>query len=272
MPYRQAHWFVGFVLAVILVGFWASYWSPIRAVPLAFHVHALSSCTWLMLLIVQSVAIHSSSRALHRQLGLASLALFPLMILGFMMILDVSARNFAAAKSPFSVYLGPSFGIGMVLSIGAYLTLFYQALKNRRTVKLHAGYLLATPLILFESPFSRVIGELLPWLNIINSDGPQNVLDTIAVSDGMAVLFALGLYAMNRKHGAPWLVACGFMMVQAVAMWFAPFVPALGSLFAAYAQVPTRLTASTDIAAGALTGWLGWRVGGGTRRAMPARA
>jgi hypothetical protein len=73
MPYRQAHWYVGFVLAVILAGFWASYWSAIKAVPLAFHVHALGSSTWLVLLIVQSVAIQRRSNALHRQLGLASL-------------------------------------------------------------------------------------------------------------------------------------------------------------------------------------------------------
>ncbi|WP_156255854.1 hypothetical protein [Sandarakinorhabdus oryzae] len=272
MPYRQAHWYVGLVLAVILAGFWASYWSPIRAVPLAFHVHALSSCTWLTLLIVQSVAIHRRSNALHKQLGLASLALFPVMILGFMMIIDVSARHFAAAKNPFSVYLGPSFGIGMLLAIGAYLTLFYLALKHRRTVRLHAGYMLATPLILFESPFSRVIGEFLPWLNIINSKGPQNVLDTIVVGDGIAILFALGLYAMNRKHGAPWLVASAFMATQAVAMWFAPFMPELATAFGAYAQIPFGLTASAGIAAGALAGWLGWRAGGGGRRPMPARA
>ena len=33
MPYRHAHWYVGFVLLVILAGFWASYWSAINAVP-----------------------------------------------------------------------------------------------------------------------------------------------------------------------------------------------------------------------------------------------
>lgn len=41
MPYRHAHYFVGFVLLVIMVGFWASYFSVVKAVPLAFHVHAV---------------------------------------------------------------------------------------------------------------------------------------------------------------------------------------------------------------------------------------
>lgn len=50
-------------------------WSAIRAVPLAFHIHALSSSTWLMLLIVQSLAIHRCAFALlwqGRQYGPAT--------------------------------------------------------------------------------------------------------------------------------------------------------------------------------------------------------
>ena len=57
MPYRQAHWFVGGVLLIILAGFWFSYFTA-AAVPLAFHVHALSASAWLLLLLVQHLAIH----------------------------------------------------------------------------------------------------------------------------------------------------------------------------------------------------------------------
>ena len=82
MPYRYAHYFVGFVLLVILSGFWASYWSAISNVPVAFHFHAISSSTWLLLLIVQSIAIYRRSNAFHKQMGQASCVLFPLLILG----------------------------------------------------------------------------------------------------------------------------------------------------------------------------------------------
>lgn len=272
MPYRQGHWYVGLVLAVILAGFWASYWSPIGHVPVAFHVHALSSSAWLLLLIVQSLAIQRRANGLHRQLGLASFALFPLLMLGFMLIINVSAQNFVNEVNPFAVFLGPAVFVGLGVALVAYLTLFYMALKHRRTIALHAGYMLATPLILFESPFSRVIEQFLPWMNIIGSDGPRQVLDVIVISDGMAILFALALYARNRRHGAPWLVAAAFMAAQAVAMWFAPDLPAVGTALRAYAAIPLGLTASAGIAAGALAGWLGWRAGGGTRRPAQAAA
>lgn len=266
MPYRHAPYLVGGVLLTVLLGFWGSYWAPIGKVPVAFHVHAMTSSIWLILLIVQQVAIQRRRNDLHRQLGLASFVLFPLLIAGFMMIVDVSAQSYAAAGSAFAIHNTPAFGIGTFLAIAAYLTLFYLALKHRRNVRLHAGFMLASPIILFESPFSRVLPQYLPWLNVIGSTGPQEVLDTILIPDLMASAFALVLYFRHRKHGLPWLLAAGFTAVQGVVMWYAPFIPQLGPWFGAYAQIPLPLTVSAGIAAGALVTWLGWRAGAAPQR------
>lgn len=261
MPYRLAHFFVGFVLLVILVGFWASYFSVTASVPLAFHVHAISSMTWLLLLIAQHVTIQRRHNALHKQMGLASFALFPFLILGFVMIINVSARAYEAADSAFYQYIAPAFGTAMVVAIAAYLTLFYLALKHRRNVRLHAGYMLATPLILFESPFGRFMDVIYPAWNIIGTEGPHAIIDGIVLSDGIAIVFALTLYAMDRKHGAPWLVATAFMALQAVVTWFTPSIPLFADLFAAYTLVPEPLTLATGLALGAGAGWLGWEAG-----------
>lgn len=267
MPYRHAHYYVGFVLLVILAGFWASYWAPIATVPAAFHIHAMGAMSWLTLLIVQSVTIQRRKNALHKQLGLASLVLFPFLIFGLVMIADVAARRYAANESAFVMHNSPSFGVGVWIAITAYVTLFYHALKNRRNVKLHAGYMLATPIILFESPFSRVMGEYFPWMvNVIGSPDIHAVQDSIAVSDAFSFAFAMTLYVRNRKHGAPWLVTAFFVALQAVVMWFAPFVPESGVLFAAYAKLPLAMTAAVGIGAGIMAGWLGWRAG-----SMPSR-
>ena len=271
MPYRYGHYFVGFVLFTIMLGFWPSYWASIANVPLAFHVHAISSTVWLLLLIVQSVAIHRRANAFHKQMGQASFVLFPFLILGFVMIINVSAQRYAAAESEFILHNGPAFGIGMAIAIAAYLTLFYQALKQRRNIRLHAGYMLATPMILFESPFSRVMDQYLPWMNVIGSDRLHAVQDTIVISDAMAIALAMTLYFMDRKHGAPWLVASFFMGLQAVVMWFTPSIPLLGTWFGAYAEIPQGLMMALGIAAGGLAGWLGWRAGAvPTRRAAAA--
>lgn len=261
MPYRRAPYLVGFVLLVILTGFWASYFASGEGVPLAFHVHAISSMMWLALLIVQQVAIQRRANELHRWLGRASFVLFPFLIFGFMMIINRAAQRFALGDSPVSVALGPAFGVGMATALAAYLTLFYLALRHRRNVKLHAGYMLATPLIMFESPFSRVMGDYLPWMNVIGSEFPHAILDTIAISDIMVAAFALWLWARNREHGAPWLLVAVFVLLQAVGMWFAPFIPALATAFAGYAAVPPAITLAFGVLAGAAAAWLGWEAG-----------
>lgn len=260
MPYRHGHYYVGFVLLVILAGFWASYFAPIaKPMPLAFHVHAATSISWLLLLIAQSVTIHRREHPLHRQMGLASFALFPLLMLGFAMIINVSADRYAAKESEFIAYFGPSFGIGMLVAMAAYLTLFYQAMKHRRQVRLHAGYMLATPMILFESPFSRAMDAFFPWMNVIGSEGPQALLDTIVVSNTLVSAFALALYLRDRRNGAPWLVAIAFMSVQSVVMWFAPGWAWAQTLFAAYTAVPHAVSLALAVMAGGAAGWLGWR-------------
>lgn len=267
MPYRHGHFFVGFTLLVILTGFWASYFSPIaNDMPLAFHVHAVTASTWLLLLIAQSVAIHRRHNALHKVMGKASFALFPLLMLGFAMIINVSADRYAAKESPFIAYLGPAFGIGMGVALAAYLTLFYLALKHRRNARLHAGYMLATPMILFESPFSRAMDQFFPWMNVIGSEGPQGLLDTIVISNTLVSLFALALYLRDRKHGHPWLVAIGFMTLQSITIWFSPGWPVMTSLFAAYTQVPHWISLAMALLAGAAAGYFGWQAGSGARK------
>lgn len=262
MPYKHAHYFVGFVLLVTLAGFWASYFARIDGVPLAFHVHALSATTWLLLLILQSLSIQKGQASFHKLTGKASFALFPFLILGFVMIINVSADRFVSQEGPFIAVAGPAFGIGMVSAIAAYLTLFYLALRNRRNIKLHAGYMLATPLILFESPFSRVIEQFFPWMNFIGSEGPRQVLDMIAISNLLVAAFAMTLYFRNRENGAPWLVATFFVLFQAVVMWFAPDLPIFGSFLSGYARLPVELTMAAGLLLGGLAGYLGWVKGG----------
>ena len=262
MPYKLGHYWVGFVVLVTIAGFWPSYFLLFATpIPLAFHVHAFTSMTWLLFLIAQSLTIHNRQAAWHRTMGRASFVLFPLLILGFVAIINLSASRYAAEENPFIMQLGPSFGIGMTTAILAYLFLFYQALRHRRNVRLHAGYMLATPAILFESPFSRAIGLYFPWLDFLDSEGPRNVLDVIVISDGLVFLFALALYLRDRKHGAPWLAVMGFVAAQMILMWTAEYIPGTAAAFALYAQIPPALTLAAGALAGIVVTWLGWQHG-----------
>ena len=267
MPYRHAHYFVGAVLLVIFGGFWATYFSVVaEPMPAGFHVHAVTSMAWLLLLIAQHVSIHRRANALHKQMGRASFALFPLLIVGFVMIINVTADRYVAQENDFIMYAGPKFGGALTIALLAYCTLFFLALKHRRNIRLHAGYMLATPMILFESPFGRLMDQYIPWLNVIRTEGFHEVMSSIAFSDIMMIALAMTLYLMDRKHGMPWLVASFFMAVQAAFVWFAASIPGLGEAFSAYAALPNALTVTFGLVAGAAAGWLGWEAGKPARK------
>ena len=121
MPYRHAKYFVGFVLLVIVVGFWDSYFIPIADVPTAFHVHAFTATTWVVLLLVQDWSIRNRRRDMHKIGGILSLLLFPFLIVGFVMIINGSAAAYAANESPTARFLAPSFGLSMLFASVASL-------------------------------------------------------------------------------------------------------------------------------------------------------
>src|SRR4051794_17706288 len=163
MPYPRAHYYVLIVLAVIGVGFLPSYFSVWGDVPWQFHAHGVAASIWVCIVAAQSwTAHHRPQLPLHRTIGKASLLLFPFLIAGLFAIIDITGKRYVSSHDPARVMLGGSFLVGVALGAAAYVTVYYRALKYRRQVWIHAGYMLTTPLILFESPFSRVLGMYVP--------------------------------------------------------------------------------------------------------------
>lgn len=258
MPYPRANLWVALTLLTIILGFWQSYFMPEREVPLAFHVHAVSALMWVGLLMFQHWSIHDKRRTLHRKAGQLSLALFPFLMVGFAMIVNVSAQGYAKGESEVARVLGPSFGIAMVVAMAAYVVLFYSALKYRRRVRLHAGYMLATAIVLFESPFSRVIPDYFPFLLIANRPFPVGILDTIAIAIVISAVFSFLVYWRVKQDGFPFLLAGILLLTEAVFMVFGTSIEPVRELFAAYAQLPEWLTISTAFLIGVATVWAGW--------------
>ncbi len=272
MPYRHANYWVALTIGVIVWGFWGSYFNPPGSIPAAFHVHALTSLAWLGLLMLQIWSIQNGRRELHRFAGKLSFALFPMLIVGFVMIVNVSAAGALDPDDRGGQFFAASFGFSMAIAIAAYLTVYFLALKHRNNVALHAGYMLTTPLILFESPLSRVILDVIPLGAITGSDFPQLVLDAIVLSMLLSVVFAVVVYLRVKKYGAPFLVAAGFLVVESITMYFGPQLDWAREAFLAYARLPTWTTLVAGFLMGAMAAWLGWRATGKRVAARQAHA
>ncbi|WP_237065854.1 hypothetical protein [Microbulbifer guangxiensis] len=265
MPYRHARYWVSFVLIVILVGFWDSYFTTLKTVPLAFHAHAITALAWVFLLLLQDWSIRSRRRNLHRIGGTLSLFLFPFLIVGFVMIINMTAANYAANENEIFRFLGPSFALSMLIAITAYLTLFYLALKHRRNTRLHAGYMLSTPLVLFESPFSRVIMGMMPFLIITGSEIPQRILDAIATAMMISAVFGLLMYLRDRKGGVPFLLAAIFLVIETICIYMGTHIQWVRQGLEYYAQIPAELTVASAFLLGTAVSWLGWNAAKGPK-------
>jgi hypothetical protein len=268
MPYRHAHYYVLVVMGVIAAGFWPSYFAVWGGVPWQFHAHGVAASIWVAMVAAQSWTAHRRQLVLHRAVGKSSLLLFPFLIAGLAAIIDLTGKGFVAGDDPVRTMLGGSFLIGLALAIAAYVTVYYRALKYRRKVWIHAGYMLTTPLILFESPFSRLLGMFVPGLAI---SGPADFhLIIVSILWSMAIELAIiaAIWLKYREKATPFLVAAGFILAQMATMGLMAESALLRSLLVVIGEAPSAAVVLTGFAIGALTSWAGWQAG--KRPAMPA--
>ncbi len=261
MPYPRAHYYVLFVMAVIVAGFWPSYFLKWGTVPWQFHAHGVAASIWVMMVAGQSWTAHHKQYPLHRAIGKSSLLLFPFLIAGLAAIIDVTGKGFVAGDDPVRTMFGASFLIGLVLAIAAYVTVYYRALKFRRKVWVHSGYMLTTPLILFESPFSRLMIMFIPALMI---NGPQDfhrIMTSILWAMALSLLFIAALWWKYREKANPFLVAAGFIAAQMVTMGLMADSAPLKAMLTVIGNLPSTTVVLTGFAIGAATSWLGWQAG-----------
>lgn len=266
MPYRNAPYYILACIAVILAGFWQSYFSVWGEVPWQFHAHGVAASIWVLMVLAQSWTVHKDQLPIHRAVGKSSLILFPFLIGGLAAIIDFTGKSFLTGDYVRTTF-GGEFLIGLSLAAAAYVVLFYRALKYRRKVWLHSGYMLATPLILFESPFSRVIGT---WIPALQYRGPQDdavFMDSILWGMAAELAVIAVLWWRFRDKASPFLVAAVFIVAQMLTMGLLSDNAVLERLLAIVGNMPSAVVVLTGFAIGAATSWMGWQAG--KRPAMP---
>jgi hypothetical protein len=261
MPYPKAHYYVAVVMAVIIAGFWPSYFAVWGNVPWQFHAHGVAASVWVLMVAAQSWTAHHRQLPLHRAIGKASLLLFPFLIGGLTAIIDVTAKGFVAGGDPVRPMFGASFLIGMAIAIAAYVTVYYRALKYRRKVWVHSGYMLTTPLILFESPFGRILNGFMPGLTIRGPDDLHLIMDGILWSMALELVVVVVIWLNYRERAKPFLLAAGFIAAQMLTMGLMSDSQLLKSLLAILGNLPSGAIVGTGFAIGVLTSCAGWIAG-----------
>jgi hypothetical protein len=269
MPYAKSPYYVLACIGVIIAGFWASYFSVWTNVPWQFHAHGVAASIWVLMVLAQSWTPHHGQLDLHRAVGKSSLFLFPFLIGGLAAIIDLTAKGFVAANDPVRVRFGGEFLIGLALAMAAYVVLYYCALKFRRKVWVHSGYMLSTPLILFESPLSRVFGTWMPGLAIHGPQDFDRIIPSIVWAMAVELVIIAAIWFRYREKAKPFLVAGVFIVGQMLTMGFLTKNALLEGLLVKLATVPSGAVWATGFAIGAATSWAGWQAG--KRPSVPVR-
>lgn len=260
MPYRRAHWYLLLLFPLTGLAFWPNYFSKFAGSPYAFHVHGITASLWIGLLAFQSWTIHNRRRALHRGAGAASLALFPFFLVGGLLVLQTMAVKFGAREDPFYALFGARLGAIDAVSSIALPFLFYLAIRWRGKVHLHARYMLAPILFLLPPILSRLIPALPP----LAVTGPETFYRFgygVHVADAIAVAVAALLYWKAPKHGRPFAIVGGLVLLQSLLFETLGQAPAWERLYSALAGVPTPIVVGIGLAAGVLAGAAGWTAG-----------
>lgn len=270
MPYPRAPYYMLGVIGLIVIGFWPSYFTVAKTVPWQFHAHGVAASLWVLTVTAQSwTAQHKNQLQLHRAVGKASLFLFPFLTGGLAAIISRQGQDFVASD-PVNLLYGPGFMTGTMVAIAAYVTVYYRALKYRRKVWVHAGYMLSTPLILFESPFSRIMGLYVPRFEVRGPADFPHIMETILWSCAIELLVIGFIWWRVRDRAKPFLVTGTFIVVEVLALALANNVPLLRRLDVFIGHAPGAPIWLMGLAIGALTSWAGWDAG--KRRAMPVGA
>lgn len=263
MPYKKAYMWVVFATLLTIPAFWRGYFGRISEAGWELHFHAFTATGWMLLLAAQAWAAHRKDRlALHRTLGRASLFYFPIFFASALLIVWSMAFNTAFGDSIIYEAHGEGLGAYDLLSVAGMGAFYYLALKERRSVHVHARWMIGTlfPLIgpmlarLFAIPLFIAFGE---------TQAPTDIFyAALIVAHVFATAIAVWLWRgapIAGKQPMKWvaLLTAGQAGIFAVARLSDGWREA----FMAMGRTDAMLWAGLGLVIGAALTWAGWQAG-----------
>jgi len=241
MHFRNAPWALLLLAPFILFAFWPGYFGDLRQASFAFHAHGLTASAWLTLVGLQSVSAQWRDRRWHRLLGRAVFVLVPLFCGAAVLVMHSMATKFTAGADPFYAALGARLGLHDLISTTVLVAMVCAALAWRETIAQHAGYLLATVLLVLPPVVAR-----LPIPRFFHS----------------GELIAIGLAALvvwrAPKSRTPFLVLIGVQALQIVVFETIGASSPWAQVFSAYSRQPVLPFAGGAVILSAAALWLAW--------------
>jgi SNF family Na+-dependent transporter len=168
--YRNIGYFLLALPLIFIAGFWVPYLSEIPrfdpSITVPVHLHALLLFAWIVLLVVQPLAIRRGAFSLHRGLGRISYVLMPLIVISAVAMIHKEYHEHLASGMRSGAALATEF---LSVSQLALLGIFYCSAIihiKRHEVAAHMRYMICIALVLLPAGLARTFGY---WFDVRQS-------------------------------------------------------------------------------------------------------
>ncbi len=211
--YRNLGYVLIVLLPIFIAGFWIPYLSQIphfdQSITTAVHVHAVLLFCFLILLIVQPLAIRYKAFSTHRILGKLSNILIPLALVFSVAMLWKEYHEHLADGATLEMARNAEFlSAAQLLLFGALYGVSIASIRQR-DVATHMRYMICITLVLLPAGLSRTLGY---WFHIRQALSQTACLVLIDAS-----LVALIAFDRRRRLAArPYLlVFLAYVVIEA---------------------------------------------------------
>jgi hypothetical protein len=214
--YRNLGYVLIVLLPIFVAGFWIPYLSEIphfdQSITAAVHIHAVLLFTFLILLIVQPLAIRYNAFSTHRMLGKLANILIPFALVFSVAMLWKEYHEHLADGATAHFARNAEFLSAVQLVL--FGTLYGVAIASirRRDVATHMRCMICIALVLLPAGLARTLGY---WFHVRQSSSQTVCLVLIDV-----LLLVLAAFDKRRPVQArPYLmVLVAYIVIEAV--WF----------------------------------------------------
>ncbi|MBD2705351.1 hypothetical protein IC229_32345 [Spirosoma sp. BT702] len=211
--YKHVSYLFVAILAIIVAGFYKSYFSkfPVfTGFTYVHHTHSLLLLLWFVMLIIQPILIYQKRLDLHRLIGKASYVLVPLIVWSMLAVMRKqylrNLPNMPEVRNLASLYLPVS-------ALIPFVTLYVLAIIYCKKPALHMRYMIASAIALLGPGIGRI--------NFGFADFKTAVMFAFALGD--VFLVGLLIYEFTKgKNYRPYLIS---LLICAVFHYAFPWAP-----------------------------------------------
>ena len=211
--YRNLGYVLVGLLPIFIAGFWIPYFSEIPhfdpSITTAVHIHAVLLFCFLLLLIVQPLAIRYKAFSTHRILGKLSNTLIPFaLVFSAAMLWKEYHEHLSDGATAHMARNAEFLSAAQLLLFGTLYAVSISSIR-RRDVATHMRYMICITLVLLPAGMARTLGY---WFNIRQSSSQTVCLVLID-----ALLLALLSFDRHRRlAGRPYiLVLLAYVVIEA---------------------------------------------------------